>query len=102
MTDEEMAHYSRALDEIHRLRGLLVYESLVLQVHLDYKSFPKSRRKIAEEQIACMGQAALVFSEKAMESVDRRSMRQIRQEYGIETLTRREFETELAAREATA
>jgi hypothetical protein len=54
----DMAHYSRALDEIYRLRSLLAYEATVLDAHLEYKTFPKSRRPIAEQQSARMRVAA--------------------------------------------
>ena len=57
-TDDLLAHYSDALTEIYELRAALAYEAQVLKAHLDYKSFPKSRRKYAEEQIERMKQAA--------------------------------------------
>lgn len=58
MTDEEMAHYSAALDEIYRLRTALAYEASVVDVHLGYKTFPKSRRFFAEQQVERMREAA--------------------------------------------
>lgn len=53
-----LSHYSKALDEIYELRTLLAYESLVTKAHLGYKTFPKSRRPHAEEQIKRMQRAA--------------------------------------------
>lgn len=58
MTDEEMAHYSAALDEIWRLRHVLAYEAAVIETHLGYKTFPKSRRPIAEQQVQRLRQFA--------------------------------------------
>jgi hypothetical protein len=50
---------SAALDEIFRLRRALSYEAAVVEAHYaGYKTFPKSRRKIAEQQVARMRQAA--------------------------------------------
>jgi hypothetical protein len=55
---EMLPHYSRALDEIYRLRRALAYEAAVTAAHLDLKSFPKSRRKAAEGQVRRMRAAA--------------------------------------------
>lgn len=56
MTELELL--SAALDEIFRLRRALSYEARVVEAHYElYKTFPKSRRKIAEEQVARMQQA---------------------------------------------
>lgn len=49
---------SAAVDEIYALRGILADESLILEAHLGYKTFPKSRRKYAEAQIERMRKAA--------------------------------------------
>jgi len=43
MSDEEMANYPRALDEIAAAR--------VAEAHLELKSFPTSRRRFAEEAV---------------------------------------------------
>lgn len=51
---EMLAHYSAALDEIHRLRGALLYEARVIEGHLLLAGFPKSRRSIAEQQVERM------------------------------------------------
>lgn len=53
-----LEHYSRALDEIHRLRGLLAYEAQVTKSHLGYATFPKGRRQAAENQVRRMLSAA--------------------------------------------
>lgn len=55
---EDERHYFDALDEVYALRALLAHEALVLKAHLGYKTFPKSRRAIAEEQVERMQQAA--------------------------------------------
>lgn len=49
---------SIAVDEIYFLRALLADEADVLEAHLDYKTFPKTRRKYAEEQLDRMRRAA--------------------------------------------
>ena len=58
MTEEELAHYSAALDEIFRLRRALAFEADVVLAHTDYQTFPKTRRRFAEEQVHRMRQAA--------------------------------------------
>ena len=47
-----------AVDEIYALRGILADEAGILEAHLSYKTFPKSRRKFAESQIERMRKAA--------------------------------------------
>lgn len=49
---------SLALDEIYRLREALAYEAGGIVAHAEYKTFPKSRRIVAAEQIMRMRQAA--------------------------------------------
>lgn len=49
---------SVAVDEIYFLRALLADEADIIDAHLGYKTFPKSRRKFAEEQIERMRAAA--------------------------------------------
>jgi hypothetical protein len=46
-----IGHYSDALDEIYELRAALAYEARILEMHLAFKTFPKSRRRMAEQQI---------------------------------------------------
>lgn len=49
---------SVAIDEIYALRALLANEADILRAHLDFKTFPKSRRAFAEQQIERMILAA--------------------------------------------
>lgn len=53
-----LANYSYAIDEIYQLRALLADEAAIIEAHLDLKTFPKSRREIAEKQIERMRAAA--------------------------------------------
>ena len=46
--------------EVTRLREALAYEARVVEAHYEgYKTFPKTRRKYAEEQVERMRRAAL-------------------------------------------
>lgn len=61
---------SRALDEIYALRAALAYEASRTSADLDMKSYPKSRRAIAEQaiermQAAARGQAARAYAGKS-------------------------------------
>ncbi len=49
---------SIALDEVFFLRALLADEAGIIEAHLGYKTFPKTRRKYAEEQVERMKAAA--------------------------------------------
>lgn len=49
-----LEHYSMALDEIYLLRAMLADEADILNEHLEFKTFPLSRRKVAEQQVARM------------------------------------------------
>lgn len=49
-----LSDLSRAIDEIYELRTLLASEARILEAHLDFKTFPKSRRAIAEESVERM------------------------------------------------
>lgn len=42
---------SAAVDEIYFLRAILADEAAIIEAHLGYKTFPKTRRKYAEEQV---------------------------------------------------
>lgn len=54
-----MSHYSRALDEIYRLRTILAYEAMVTDAHHEgYKTSPKSRKRSVVEQAERMRRAA--------------------------------------------
>lgn len=56
--DQGVSDLSVAVDEIYALRVMLADEAAILEAHLDLKSFPKSRRKFAEQQIERMRTAA--------------------------------------------
>lgn len=56
--DLGISDLSVALDEIYFLRALLADEAGIIEAHLGYKTFPKSRREIAEEQVRRMKAAA--------------------------------------------
>lgn len=45
---------SVAVDEIYLLRAALADEADIIEAHLDYKTFPKTRRKVAEAQVERM------------------------------------------------
>lgn len=89
--DDLLEHYSAALDEIYRLRCLLEYNADVLQAHLWLKTFPKSRRPIAEMQVERMrraseGESRDVYNEVYQESIG------FRRAVGRRTLTRTDWE----------
>jgi len=63
--DDMLAHYSAALDEIYRLRCALVIEAKGVEADLRLKTFPKSRRRWAEDRIERMRAAARGESEQA-------------------------------------
>lgn len=48
------AAYAAALDEIYALRAVLACEARILEAHVDYKTFPKSRRQFADASIVRM------------------------------------------------
>lgn len=91
-----LRHYSLALDEIYRLRGLLAYEAVVTAAHLELKTFPKSRRVSAELQVQRMTAAATGNSADICAGVSRQEMQAVRKHLGIELLTRAMFEREAA------
>ena len=95
--DDMAANYSRALDELYLLRGLAQHEADVLEAHLGLKSFPKSRRPFAEEQVkrlrlAAEGKAAVAHDQAYDSSLT------FRRREGQRTLTRSSFEAELSGR----
>lgn len=49
---------SLALDEIYALRCVLASEARTLEATLEYKTFPKTRRRFAEESVRRMRAAA--------------------------------------------
>lgn len=86
-------HYSAALDEIYRLRCALAYEAQVTEAHLDYVTFPKSRRQVAEEQVGRMRQAARGEVEPTYRQASSLSMKHCLAEAGASpTLTRHQWE----------
>ena len=56
--EELTSKYSEALDEIWALRALMAYEARVRDADLELKSFPKSRREIAEQAVERMRRCA--------------------------------------------
>jgi hypothetical protein len=56
--DQGISDLSVAVDEIYALRVMLADEAAILEAHLEYKTFPKSRRVFAEQQIERMRTAA--------------------------------------------
>jgi hypothetical protein len=52
--DEQVGHYLAASAEVAALRQILGEEADVIEGHLAFKSFPKSRRDIAEDQVRRM------------------------------------------------
>jgi hypothetical protein len=93
---DEIKELSAALDEIFRLRRALAYEADTLKHHLALKTFPKSRRDIAEQQIERMEESArgnatsayITFSSETLCDAMERAE-------ASPTLTRSEFAREL-------
>lgn len=59
-----ISNYSMALDEIYFLRGVLADEARILDGHLNFKMFPLSRRRIAEQQVLRMRGLAAGLAEE--------------------------------------
>lgn len=88
-----LAHYSAALDEIRRLRQALAYEAAVTAAHLNYATFPKSRRAIAAGQVERMRAAARGETRTAYADVSHLSLRHaLGQADAPTTLTRSQWE----------
>lgn len=88
-----LINYSVALDEIFVLRKALAHEALRQQVDLDFKTFPKSRRAIAEAAVERMQAAARGHAEHAYGDRSSHAMRHALREAGApETLTRAAWE----------
>lgn len=101
MSEAKMEHYSRAIDEIYRLRGLLAYEARITEVHLGYKTFPESRRRVAESQVERMRLAARGRSDMASAPISSQGIKSCLVAAGAdECLTRTQWEAE--ARKAIA
>lgn len=92
-TDNDMLnHYMDALDEVYRLRTALAYEAQVLQVHLSYATFPKTRRVHAEDQVGRMLAAARGQAEATYAGTSSNSLEHVRREAGMGKLTRSQWE----------
>lgn len=99
MTNETFDHnyVSDLLDEVYRLRRALADEAAITAAHLTLKSFPKSRRGIAEDQIDRMRQAARGEVQRAYAGRPSWAGRHAMTLAGAsETLTRGEWEAERA------
>lgn len=92
-----LRYYSAALDEIYQLRAALASEARIVEAHLDLKSFPKSRRQFAEEQVNRMRAAARYGTRGRRYRVDRHydAKDALRGVGAKETLTRDQFEQEV-------
>ena len=75
-----------------RFRQALAYEAAVTDAHLGYKTFPKSRRPYAEQQVERMRSAAR--GDGALYSLSSRSLESARREAGMGRLTRWQWENE--------
>lgn len=94
-SEPTLENYSLALDEIFRLRRALAHEAAILVVHTEYATFPKSRRKIAENQISRMALSARGGAEAAYAGMNQESLRSSLIEAGAsQTLTRAQWEAE--------
>lgn len=94
--DALLPYYSAALDEVHRLRRALAREARIVEAHLDLKSFPKSRRVFAEEQVQRMRQSARGAAQLAYAGVDYQVMDGcMRMAGAASTLTRDQWEREV-------
>lgn len=86
-----IANYSMALDEIYLLRAALADEARILDAHLDFKTFPLSRRKVAEQQVLRMrGMARGLFEESVREHFDPKGA--LRSAGADECMTRSQWE----------
>jgi len=96
MTDESGNFpISRALDEIFELRRAMAYEAEVLLAHLDYATFPKHRRKFAEDSIRRLRQSACGHVDVAYAGTSSLSLRGALLSAGApESLVRHQWEAE--------
>jgi hypothetical protein len=53
-----LSDLSIAVDEIYFLRAMLADEAAIIEAHLGYKTFPKTRRAVAEQQVDRMRRVA--------------------------------------------
>lgn len=82
--DEILAHYSRALDEVYRLRKAAAYEATLLDAHLRWKSLPSTARQAMDRQAQRLYQAARGEAEQAYKAVDGRALREALLDAGAE------------------
>ena len=95
--------YSRALDEIFALRQALAYEGAIIEAHLEYRTFPKSRSAIARAQVERMQRSARGEVLKTYAGKPRLSLQgALRQAGAPATLTRAEWEADDEIRRAPA
>lgn len=87
-------HYFRALDEIFLLRTQLAYEARVREADLGLKTYPKSRRRFAEEAIERMRTSAQGGIAKVAHALNMSGGVSYRRLIGERTLTRWEWENE--------
>lgn len=94
--DALLPYYSAALDEVYRLRRALAREARIIEAHLDLKSFPKSRRVFAEQQVERMRQSACGDAQLAYAGVSYEVMDGcMRMAGAASTLTRDQWEREV-------
>jgi hypothetical protein len=95
--------YFDALDEIWLLRRALAYEAAATAAHLSYKSFPKSRREVAENQIERMRESARGRAQPAYSGVHTVSLRSAMEAADAPTtFTRHDWELSRAWRRSGA
>lgn len=100
LTREIITPYSAALDEVFALRGLAGHTAYALKAHLEYKTFPKSRRAIAQSQVERLTLAAHGNAHGAVAGLNiKPSLRLLG---APTTLTRGAFEESLPQRTAAA
>jgi hypothetical protein len=88
-----LAHYSRALDEVYRLRKAAAYEATLLDVHLRWKSLPSTARQAMDRQAQRLYRAARGDAEQAYKAVDGRALREALLDAGAEEgLSRAQWE----------
>ena len=87
MTDEQVI--AGLLDEVYELRRLCAYTAQAIQADLGFKSFPKSRRLLAEGRIERLRKAANGYARHANLGVSGQVLRAALRDAGAqETLTR--------------
>ncbi len=86
---------SEALDEIWHLRQLCAYEAAVRETDLSYARYPKGRRKVAQERIDCLREAARGHAERAVAGTNWQSLAAAMKDAGADsTLPRAQWEAE--------